>query len=184
MIVRPDYIRAVAPFIDQPLVKILAGVRRCGKSTIFEMLAEELQSRGIQADHIIQKRYTEMDIPEDISATEMYRELLEQIRGKGRCYLLLDEIQEVKGWERCINSLLEGQNVDIYVTGSNSKLMSSELSTYLTGRFVSIPVYTLSFKEYLDFKSRDSRSEKELLEEYIRFGALLCLWKLPYDKFH
>lgn len=85
-----------------------------------------------------------MDIPEDISAAEMYRELMEQIRGKGRCYLLLDEIQEVKGWERCVNSLLEGQDVDIYVTGSNSKLMSVELSTYLTGRFVSIPVYTIS----------------------------------------
>ena len=182
MIVRPDYIRAVAPFIDQPLVKILAGVRRCGKSTIFEMLAEELQSRGIQADHIIQKRNTEMDIPEDISATEMYRELLEQIRGKGRCYLLLYEIQEVKGWQRCINSLLEGQNVDIFVTGSYTKLMSSELSTYLTGRFVSIPVYTLSFKEYLDFKSRDSRSEKELLEEYIRFGGFPIIALGNYDE--
>lgn len=146
MIVRPDYIKAVSPFIDKPVVKILAGIRRSGKSTIFEMLAEELRSRGIPDDHIIQKRYTEMDIPEDISAADMYRELMEQLQGKGHCYLLLDEIQEVKGWERCVNSLFEGQNVDIYVTGSNSKLMSSELSTYLTGRFVSIPVYTLSFK--------------------------------------
>lgn len=171
MIIRPDYIHAITPFIDQPLVKILAGVRRCGKSTIFEMLAEELRSRGISDDRIIQKRYTEMDIPEDISATDMYEELLERIQGKGRCYLLLDEIQEIKGWERCVNSLLEGENVDIYVTGSNSKLMSGELSTYLTGRFVSIPVYTLSFKEYLEFKKQDSRSEKELLEEYIRFGG-------------
>ena len=135
MIIRPDYIQAVTPFIDQPLVKILAGVRRCGKSTIFEMLVEELRSRGIPDDHIIRKRYTEMDIPEDISAADMYKELLESIQGKGRCYLFLDEIQEVKGWERCINSLLEGQNVDIYVTGSNSRLMSSEISTYLTGRF-------------------------------------------------
>ena len=132
MIVRPDYIRAITPFIDQPLVKILAGVRRCGKSTIFEMIAEELQSRGIPKDHIILKRYTEMDIPENISAIDMYRELLGRMQGKGRCYLLLDEIQEVKGWERWVNSLLEGQNADIYVTGSNSKLMSSELSTYLT----------------------------------------------------
>ena len=182
MIVRPDYIHAITPFIDQPLVKILAGVRRCGKSTIFEMLAEELHSRGIPEDHIIQKRYTEMDIPEDISAADMYQELLEQIRGKGRCYLLLDEIQEVKGWERCVNSLLEGQNVDIYVTGSNSRLMSSELSTYLTGRFVSIPVYPLSFKEYLTFKSRDSRPERELLEEYIRFGGFPIVALGSYDE--
>ncbi len=182
MIIRPDYIQAITPFIDQPLVKILAGVRRCGKSTIFEMLVEEFRNRGIPDDHIILKRYTEMDIPEDISATDMYKELLEHIQGKGRFYLLLDEIQEVKGWERCVNSLLEGQDVDIYVTGSNSKLMSSELSTYLTGRFVSIPVYTLSFKEYLTFKSRDSRSEKELLEDYIRFGGFPIIALGNYDE--
>lgn len=182
MIIRPDYIHAITPFIDQPLVKILAGVRRCGKSTIFEMLAEELRSRGISDENIIQKRYTEMDIPEDISAEDMYKELLCRIQGKGRCYLLLDEIQEVKGWERCVNSLLEGQNVDIYVTGSNSKLMSGELSTYLTGRFVSIPVYPLSFKEYLDFKKQDSRSENELLEEYIRFGGFPIIALGNYDE--
>lgn len=182
MIVRPDYIHAIIPFIDQPLVKILAGVRRCGKSTIFEMLADEFRNRGIPEDRIIQKRYTEMDIPEDISAKDMYEELLNNIQGKGRCYLLLDEIQEVKGWERCVNSLLEGQNVDIYVTGSNSKLMSSELSTYLTGRFVSIPVYTLSFKEYIDFKKQDSRSERELLDEYIRFGGFPIIALGNYDE--
>ena len=166
MIVRPDYIRAVTAFIDKPLVKILAGVRRCGKSTIFQMLYDELVNRGVEKDRIIQKRYTEMDIPEDISAKDMYEQLRSDIQGKGRCYLLLDEIQEVKGWERCVNSLLEGYDVDIYVTGSNSKLMSSEISTYLTGRFVAIPVYTLSFREYLDFKKQDSRSENELLRIY------------------
>ena len=137
MILRPSYIEAIAPFIDQPLVKILAGVRRCGKSTIFEMLADELRRRGVPEDRIIKKRYTEMDIPADISAKDMYDDLKLQIQGKDRCYLLLDEIQEVKGWEKTVNSLLEGADVDIYVTGSNSKLMSSEISTYLTGRYVS-----------------------------------------------
>ena len=94
MILRPSYIEAIAPFIDQPLVKILAGVRRCGKSTIFEMLADELRRRGVPEDRIIKKRYTEMDIPADISAKDMYDDLKLQIQGKGRCYLLLDEIQE------------------------------------------------------------------------------------------
>lgn len=182
MVIRPDYIQAIRPFIDQPLVKILAGVRRCGKSTIFEMLADELRNRGVPDERIIQKRYTEMDIPDDISAKDMYNELTDCIRGKGHCYLLLDEIQEVSGWEKCVNSLLEGQDVDIYVTGSNSRLMSSELSTYLTGRFVSIPVYTLSFREYLDFKKGDSRPEKELLEEYIRFGGFPVIALGSYDE--
>ena len=182
MIDRPDYINAVTPFIDKPLVKILAGVRRCGKSTIFEMLKLELLKRGVDEDNIIQKRYTEMDISENTSAAEMYNELLNAISGKGRCYLFLDEIQEVKDWEKAVNSLLEGADVDIYVTGSNSKLMSSEISTYLTGRYVSIPVYTLSFREYLDFKANSTLSRKELLEEYIRFGGFPIIALTDYDE--
>ena len=182
MINRPDYIEAIEPFIDKPLVKILAGVRRCGKSTIFEMLKEEFLRRGISEDHIISKRYTEMDIPENITAKQMYDELLEAMKGKDHCYLLLDEIQEIDGWEKAVNSLLEGADADIYVTGSNSKLMSSEISTYLTGRYVSIPVYTLSFKEYLDFKADSTLSRKELLEEYIRFGGFPIIALSEYDE--
>ena len=182
MINRPDYINAVTPFIDKPLVKILAGIRRCGKSTIFEMLKLELLKRGVDEDNIIQKRYTEMDIPENTSAAEMYNEFLDAISGKGRCYLLLDEIQEVKDWEKAVNSLLEGADVDIYVTGSNSKLMSSEISTYLTGRYVSIPVYTLSFREYLNFKADSTLSRKELLEEYIRFGGFPIIALTDYEE--
>ena len=181
MILRPSYIEAIAPFIDQPLVKILAGVRRCGKSTIFEMLADELRRRGVPEDRIIKKRYTEMDIPADISAKDMYDDLKLQMQGKGRCYLLLDEIQEVKGWEKTVNSLLEGADVDIYVTGSNSKLMSSEISTYLTGRYVSIPVYPLSFREFLDFKAGDPRPPKELLADFIRFGGFPIIALGRYD---
>lgn len=182
MIYRPDYINALTPFIDTPLVKILAGIRRCGKTTIFEMLKNELMNRGISENNIIQKRYTEMDIPEHITAREMYEEIKDEISGKGRCYLLLDEIQEIKGWEKAVNSLLENADVDIYVTGSNSKLMSGEISTYLTGRYVSIPVYTLSFREYLDFKAGSSLSQKELLEEYIRFGGFPVIALTDYEE--
>ena len=182
MINRPDYIAAIEPFIDKPLIKILAGIRRCGKSTIFEMLREELLRRGIGEDQIICKRYTEMDIPENITAKQMYDELTAAMAGKGHCYLLLDEIQEITGWEKAVNSLLERADADIYVTGSNSKLMSSEISTYLTGRYVSIPVYTLSFKEYLDFKSGSTLSRRELLEEYIRFGGFPIVALSEYDE--
>ena len=182
MINRPDYIEAIEPFIDKPLVKILAGVRRCGKSTIFEMLKEEFLRRGASANCIICKRYTEMDIPENITAKQMYDELAAAMAGKGHCYLLLDEIQEIDGWEKAVNSLLESTDADIYVTGSNSKLMSSEISTYLTGRYVSIPVYTLSFKEYLAFKQDSSLSRRELLEEYIRFGGFPIVALSEYDE--
>ncbi len=171
MIFRPDYINAIKPYINKPLVKILTGVRRCGKSTIFQMLKEEFLREGIQEENIIEKRYTDMDIPENITAKQMYDELAESMSGKEHCYLLLDEIQEVPGWEKAINNLLEEGNADIYITGSNSKLMSSEISTYLTGRYIQIPVFTLSFKEYLDFKKESNLSKKELLDEYIRFGG-------------
>ena len=182
MINRPDYIEALEPFIDKPLVKILAGVRRCGKSTIFEMLKEEFLRRGVSMDHIICKRYTEMDIPESITAKQMYDELTAAMLGKGHCYLLLDEIQEIDGWEKAVNSLLESTDADIYVTGSNSKLMSGEISTYLTGRYVSIPVYTLSFKEYLAFKQDSPLSRRELLEDYIRFGGFPLVALSEYDE--
>ena len=171
MIYRPDYMDALKAFKDKPLVKILTGVRRCGKSTIFQMFKEELIREGVSQDHIIEKRYTDMDIPESITAKQMYDELAEDIGVKEHCYLLLDEIQEVPGWEKAINNLLEAGKADIYITGSNSKLMSSEISTYLTGRYIQIPVFTLSYKEYLEFKKESDKSKTELLEEYIRFGG-------------
>lgn len=171
MVYRPDYINAIIPFIDVPVVKILAGIRRCGKSTIFEMLKLLFLERGIPEERIIMKKYTEMDIPEDITAKGMYEELKAAVEGKGHCYLLLDELQEIDGWEKAVNSLLEGADVDIYVIGFNSKLMSSEISTYLTGRYVTIPVYTLSFREYIAFHAQSAQSRDELFQEYIRFGG-------------
>ena len=171
MIYRPDYMDALKAFKDKPLVKILTGVRRCGKSTIFQMFKEELIREDVSQDHIIEKRYTDMDIPESITAKQMYDELAEDIGVKEHCYLLLDEIQEVPGWDKAINNLFEAGKADIYITGSNSKLMSSEISTYLTGRYIQIPVFTLSYKEYLEFKKESDKSKTELLEEYIRFGG-------------
>lgn len=171
MIFRPDYIQAIKAFKDKPLVKILTGVRRCGKSTILLMLKEQLIKEGASEEDIIEKRYTDMDIPENITAKQMYDELIEAIGDKKHCYLLLDEIQEVPDWEKAVNNLLECGKADIYITGSNSKLMSSEISTYLTGRYIQIPVFTLSFREYMDFKKESRKSKTELLEEYIRFGG-------------
>ena len=171
MILRPDYIKAVEPYIDAPLVKILSGVRRCGKSTILEMIQNELKNRGIEEDRIISKRYTEMDVDENYTSKEMYAELKNLIANKGRCYLFIDEPQEVDNWEKVVNSLFESEDVDIYITGSNSKLMSSEISTYLTGRYVSINCYTLSFKEYLNFKGKTEADAKDMFEEYLQFGG-------------
>ena len=171
MIIRSQYMELLKTYRDVPLVKILAGIRRCGKSTILEMLRDDLQNNGVAADHIISMRYTSEDLDEGMTDKDMYNGIKEQMTGDGRYYLLLDEVQEIDGWEKAVNSLLENTDADIYVTGSNSKLMSSEISTYLTGRYISIPVYTLSFAEYLEFKNQSGLSSRELLNEYIRMGG-------------
>ncbi len=171
MVLRPNYMEALKTYRNVPLVKILAGIRRCGKSTILEMLESDLLQNGISADHIINMRYTSEDMDDGITDKKMYQNIKAQMKD-GECYyLLLDEVQEIDGWEKAVNSLLEDANTDIYVTGSNSKLMSGEISTYLTGRYISIPVYPLSFSEYLAFKEDSTLSKKELLNEYIRTGG-------------
>ncbi|MBR4362860.1 MAG: ATP-binding protein [Ruminococcus sp.] len=180
MILRPDYINAIEPFIDSPIVKILAGVRRCGKSTILEMVADELVKHGVSKENIIERRYSEI-MYDDFSAKEMYSDIKTAISNKGRCYLLLDELQEIKGWEKVVNDLLENSNVDIYVTGSNSKLMSSEISTYLTGRYVTIPVYTLSLREYLTFKNKDESQARDVFDEYVQYGGFPIVGISSFD---
>ena len=180
MIKRPDYINAIEPFIGTPLVKILAGVRRCGKSTILAMLADMLKADGIPDDHIIERRYNEIGY-DGLTAKDMSSDLRESISGKSRCFLLLDEVQETDGWEKVINDLLESTDCDIYVTGSNSKLMSAEISTYLTGRYVLIPVYTLSLREYLTFKGKSPEEARALFDEYVRYGGFPIIGISSFD---
>ena len=182
MIVRPHYLDELKKYRDVPLVKILAGIRRCGKSTILDMLREDLLANGVRPEQIIERRYTSLDLGDLPAAKDMYQDIKADLNAAGRNYLLLDEVQEIEGWEKAINSLLELGNTDIYVTGSNSKLMSSEISTYLTGRYVTIPVFPLFFEEYLTFKAGSSLSQKELLNEYIRYGGFPIVALGTYDE--
>ena len=173
MVYRPMYVDRIMAYVDTPFVKVLTGVRRCGKSTILKMIMEKLRVEGnIPDDRIISRRYDSMEYA-DMTAKQMYAELKQLLSPTGRTYLFLDEVQEIKGWERVVNSLASDHNVDLYVTGSNSRMMSSEISTYLTGRYVTFPIYTLSFAEYLKFKEiyssvADPRTE---LAEYVRLGG-------------
>ena len=182
MIVRPHYLDELKKYRDVPLVKILAGIRRCGKSTILDMLREDLLANGVRPEQIIERRYTSLDLGDLPAAKDMYQDIKADLNAAGRNYLLLDEVQEIEGWEKAINSLLELGNTDIYVTGSNSKLMSSEISTYLTGRYVMVPVFPLSFEEYLTFKAGSGLSQKELLNEYIRYGGFPIVALGTYDE--
>lgn len=173
MIYRPLYVDKIMAYVDTPFVKILTGVRRCGKSTILKMIMEKLRTeRNISSDYIVNYRFDSMEY-EDMTARQMFTELKGRLSKNGKTYFFLDEVQEIKGWEKVINSLASDYDVDIYVTGSNSRMMSSEISTYLTGRYVTFRIYTLSFKEYLDFKSKYTALDnpKTELAGYIRLGG-------------
>lgn len=171
MILRPDYVENIKKFIDIPLVKILAGVRRCGKSTILEMIKNELiLNKNISEENIITRNYNEVTY-DNMTFKEMYEDLIKEFENDNKYYLFLDELQEINGWEKVVNNIFEKYNVDIYVAGSNSKLMSSEISTYLSGRYISITIYTLSFKEYLSFKNKLNDNLNESFNEYLQYGG-------------
>lgn len=173
MVFRPMYVDKIMAYVDTPFVKVLTGVRRCGKSTILKMIMEKLQTdRNVPKEQIVNCRYDSMEY-EDMTAKQMYAHLKERLSPDGKTYLFLDEVQEIKGWEKVVNSLVSDFDVDLYVTGSNSRMMSSEISTYLTGRYIAFRIFTLSFSEYLMFKEQydtvgDPRAE---LAEYIRLGG-------------
>lgn len=163
----------IMAYTDTPFVKILTGVRRCGKSTILKMIMERLKTeRHIPDERIISCRYDSMEYV-DLTAKDMYDQLKSRLSTKGKTYLFLDEVQEIEGWERVVNSLASDFDVDLYVTGSNSRMMSSEIATYLTGRYISFRIFTLSFGEYLMFKRQyapvsDAKTE---LANYVRLGG-------------
>ena len=180
MIVRPYYLDILKTYRDTPLVKILAGIRRCGKSTILDMLKDDLISSGISADHIIQLRYTSEELDDDMTAKQMYRDIKDKMTDNLRYYLLLDEVQEINGWERAVNTLLEDFNTDIYVTGSNSKLMSSEISTYLDRTlYLYSGLYLILFRIFgiQERKRTYAQRTSERIYPYGRF-PYCCAWKL------
>jgi len=173
MINRPVYIDKIMAYTDTPFVKILTGVRRCGKSTILKLIMEKLRTeRGVPEAQIVSYRFDSMEY-DGMTAKEMYQELKSRLSPNGKTYLFLDEMQEIAGWEKVVNSLASDFDVDLYVTGSNSRMMSSEISTYLTGRYVAFRIFTLSFREYLTFKSQYAETDDIYREfaNYVRLGG-------------
>lgn len=173
MIERPLYLNKIMPFVDTPFVKILTGVRRCGKSTILKMIQKKLKEEyHITDEQILSYRFDSMEY-EDMTSKELYQELKTKILNTKKTYLFLDEIQEINGWDKVVNTLASDYDVDIYITGSNSRMMSSEISTYLTGRYVTFYIYTLSFDEYLTFKKSYSTiyNIKQEFNQYVRLGG-------------
>jgi predicted AAA+ superfamily ATPase len=177
--------------MEKPYIKVLTGIRRGGKSSILLLLKEELEARGVSQDHIIYINFENLSYQDIRTALSLRTWLLERMKGAGPYYLLLDEIQEVAEWEKAVNSLMVETGADIYITGSNSRLLSSELATYIAGRYVSIPVRTLSFAEYLLFRGTLREAPREVLRDelgvlfrdYLRRGGFprIALDNNEYD---
>ncbi|HHW7567591.1 TPA: ATP-binding protein [Mannheimia haemolytica] len=185
MINRPNYIQQLKPFINTPLIKVMTGIRRSGKSTVMKLLREELISQGIAEQQIIHINFESFAFSDFKTADKLYMLVKEKILTTDKYYLLLDEIQEVSEWEKAVNAFMVDFNLDLYLTGSNSHLLSSELSTYLAGRYVEIPIFTLSFQEFLDFKTayspETSSNPTALFHEYLRKGGFPMVHTANYE---
>ena len=185
MVKRDLYLDKIRPFIDKPFIKVITGIRRCGKSTILMMIKEEILDKGIDDSNIVYINFESMLYSDIDNGKKLYSYVKDQVKNSNKYYLFFDEIQEVKDWEKAINSFLIDFDCDIYITGSNSKLLSSELATYLTGRYVEINVNTLSFGEYLDFREQVNHIEdintREELKRFIRLGGFPAVHTGNYD---
>jgi hypothetical protein len=169
-------------FKDTTLIKVITGLRRCGKSTLMQLYKQELLENGISGSHIIDINF-ELMVYDTIRE---YRQFYELVRGKipagGKCYLLLDEIQQVDHWEKAVNSLCVETDidVDIYITGSNAHLLSSDISTLLSGRYVEIKMLPLSFKEFLlSTHLPDDWTTEDKFTHFLKYGSLPAVTTLP-----
>lgn len=192
---RDLYLNRLIAFQDTEMIKVMTGIRRCGKSSLMKLMVKHLRETGIKDDQIIEMNFESMSIP-DMDARGFYEYVKARICPDKRTYLFFDEVQKVPGWENAVNSFRVDFDCDIYITGSNAYLLSSELSTYLSGRYVEIRVLPLSFKEFLDFhgytlterkspagdirkRITDEEGEvydvRELFDAYARFGGMPML---------
>ena len=192
---RERYLEQMKAFQDTEMIKVITGIRRCGKSSLMKLMADELRSSGKEDKQIIEINFESMRFSE-MTVKEFYDYVAKRVLPKKRMYLFFDEVQRIKDWENAVNSFRVDFDCDIYITGSNAHLLSSELSTYLSGRYVEIKVLPLSFREFLDFhgyqvterktltgqmKKRITDAEgevcdaKELYEAYAKFGGMPML---------
>lgn len=182
MISRDNYLERLKAFKDNKLIKVITGIRRCGKSTLLELFKEYLKGEGVSDDNIIHINLELMKYDDVRDYKTFYNLITEKIKNNDRCYLLIDEIQQVDKWEKAINSMNVEFNVDIYITGSNAYLLSSEISTLLSGRYVEIKMLPLSFKEYLEFDHLPHDwTLEDKFNQYLKFGSLPAVPTLPQD---
>lgn len=182
---RPQYQQLLERYRDTEFVKVLTGVRRCGKSTLLDLFIENLRGQGVPEANVFRRRFDEFGLPLNPTAEALQAEIaaaLEAADSSQMFYVVLDEVQMVPEWERVVRGLQTRPGVDVYLTGSNAYLLSSDLATLLAGRSLEIPVYPLSFLEYREFASRlrgeENGNPDALFAEYLRYGGMPSLFAL------
>ena len=186
MVKRELYLKRIRPFFDSEMVKVLTGIRRCGKSTIMRQIIEELEEKGIPKDRIIYINFEDYKYRNLGNPDHLYEYVEQQIKDDHKYYLFFDEIQNVREFELVINSFRSTHNTSIFITGSNSRLLSGELATHLAGRTLSFRVMPFNFREYCEFQSQQGseKRKEELLTEYMKWGGmpLVCMAKEEESK--
>ena len=169
---RDMYLSQLQKFTGKQLVKVITGVRRCGKSMLLDLFEEKLLNSGTERKSIVKMNFESFEFDHIRDYKELYAHVSKLLNPDGMTYLLLDEIQNVEEWERAVNSLRLDRKIDIYITGSNAGLLSSELSTLLSGRYVEVKMLPLSFKEYLEFNDYPLTGDlRQYFNEYLLFGG-------------
>lgn len=173
MIKRELYLNKIRPFIDSDLIKVIIGIRRCGKSVLMKQIISEIKEKHVDDAHIIYLNFEDLQFSFIENEMDLYRYIKDKIQDEGKYYLLFDEIQNVNNFEKAINSFRATLNCSIFLTVSNGKLLSGELATHLSGRYVSFRIMPFSFKEMCKVKdiSKDRVSEKDFME-YLNFGGM------------
>ena len=181
MINRELYINKLLAYKDTEFIKVITGLRRCGKSSLLKLFMEKILEENSKAN-VIYMNFESFEFDDIIHYKDMYNKIKEKIKPKEKNYILLDEVQRVEKWEKAVNALTVDFDSDIYITGSNAYLLSSELSTFLSGRYIEITVLPLSFKEFLDFSNFEKNvSIEDKFSEYMKFGGMPGVVSLKND---
>ncbi|MEA1986556.1 MAG: ATP-binding protein [Candidatus Marinimicrobia bacterium] len=176
---RNAYWNKIKPFVDKPIIKVITGMRRVGKSYFLKQIIDNLKMNGIKDSQIlfVDKENIDFDFLNDYNDLNKYiKEKFKKINLKK--YIFIDEIQNIIKWEKLITSLHKSENYDIYITGSNASLLSSELSTLIAGRYVEINIYPLSYREFVKFTGNDFVSHEKCFSNYIKFGGMPGIFHL------
>ena len=172
MVIRELYLNRIRPFYESEMIKVITGIRRCGKSTIMRQIIDELLIRRVDVEQIIYINFEDYKYRSLTNPDNFYTYIEERIKGSEKFYLFFDEIQNVQDFEVVLNSFRATHNVSIFITGSNSKLLSGELATHLSGRTISFRVMPFNFKEFCEYREQSNLDYDALLDEYMTFGGL------------